>query len=105
MLADISTIDDFLHQRSAQLLDNTFCVLSDEELRARGLRYGVRIQGPVKGYFLETNIRPGFIITTLDNEPLVTLGQLKQALENRRGVMLSGIFEDGTHDHFFLPTR
>ena len=98
------SIDNFLQNRFLNFSGMSFTALTAEELSARGLRYGVRVEAPLRGIFLSTNIRPGFIITSVDGLPLLSLAQLQKHLQTESGAMISGIYEDGTHDHYFIPS-
>jgi len=96
------SIEKFLHNRSINIQGGSFYALTPEELRARGLRFGVKVKGPLNSALLKINLRPGFIITAVDEQPLRSLDQLKQYFEKGLGMMISGIYEDGTHDHYFV---
>jgi serine protease Do len=68
--------------------------LSTTELNKLGLKGGVKItklkEGKLQQY---TGIRPGFIITTIDNQVVTSIDHLQKILNNKRGgVMLEGLY-------------
>jgi Do/DeqQ family serine protease len=70
--------------------------ISATEMGKLNLRGGVRISkignGKLKQY---TDIRPGFIVTSLDNQPVENLESLRKKLSNKSGgVMIEGIYPD-----------
>jgi Do/DeqQ family serine protease len=70
--------------------------LDPEELSRLNLRAGVRVSqvhdGKIRQY---TDIRPGFIITTLDHQAVKSVEDVSRILNNKQGgVMIEGIYPD-----------
>jgi Do/DeqQ family serine protease len=68
--------------------------LSTNELNRLGLKGGVKItkltEGKLKQY---TGIRPGFVITTIDNQVVMNVEHLQKILNNKQGgVMIEGLY-------------
>ncbi len=68
--------------------------LSANELNKLGLKGGVKItklkEGKLQQY---TSIRPGFIITTIDNQVVTSIEHLQKILNNKSGgVMMEGLY-------------
>lgn len=70
--------------------------LSKEELSRYNLRGGVRINRVNDGKIRQfTDIRPGFVITGLDNQAVESVEDLERILKSKQGgVMIEGIYPD-----------
>jgi serine protease Do len=79
--------------------------LDEEELRSLNLRGGVRISEVREGKIRQnTDIRPGFIIVTIDHQPIKNAEDVNRILSAKRGgVMIEGIYPDrpGLYYHAF----
>lgn len=75
--------------------------LSSEEKKSLGLSCGVEVLGPVSGLLSDSSINEGFIITKIDGKLLVSMEQLEHELRKKEGVMIEGIYPDGTNDRYF----
>lgn len=68
--------------------------LSTNELNRLGLKGGIKIvkvkEGKIRQY---TSIRPGFILTTVDNQVVTSIAHLQKILGNKSGgVMIEGLY-------------
>ena len=70
--------------------------LDPEELSRLNLRAGVRVAQVREGKVRQsTDIRPGFIITTIDHQPVKSIEDVSRILNSKRGgVMIEGIYPD-----------
>lgn len=68
--------------------------LSKEEARSMGLRGGVKVNALNNGKLLnQTDMREGFVITTVDGKKADSAEEMAKILENRKGgVMLEGVY-------------
>lgn len=71
-----------------------FETLSKSEARKLGLDGGVQVKNLSVGKLSnQTDLREGFIITKLGNEPVMNVEDLSKALQNvKGGVMLEGVY-------------
>ena len=77
--------------------------LSPEEAAALNLRGGLKVtrigDGKIRQY---TDIRPGFIITSLDKQRVESLEDLERILEQKQGgVMLEGVYADRPGKYYY----
>ena len=77
--------------------------LSPQELSQMNLRGGVRVAniraGKVQQY---TDIRPGFIITSLDRQAVSNAEEVAKVLSTKKGgVMLEGIYPDRPGRYYY----
>ena len=75
--------------------------LSSDEKKSLGLSCGVEVLGPITGLLAESSINEGFIITKIDGKVLESMEQLEYQLRNKEGVMIEGIYSDGTNDRYY----
>lgn len=78
-----------------ELLGATFTEASRTELRPLALRYGIKVTKVLPGLFQENRIRPGFVITKIDNKVMKNVEDLAQYLNNLemgKGVMVEGFY-------------
>jgi S1-C subfamily serine protease len=68
--------------------------LGDAELQRYGLKGGIKVKAVKEGKIRQfTDIRPGFIITAIDNQVVRNPEQLEKVLRNKTGgVMMEGIY-------------
>jgi serine protease Do len=84
------------NDRSA-ILDELGADLEDltaKDLNRMGLKGGVKVTNIKDGKLRQyTTIRPGFVITTIDNQVVMNIEHLQKILSNKRGgVMLEGLY-------------
>jgi serine protease Do len=72
-------------------------------LNRLGLRNGVRVSKLMAGKIRKsTDMREGFIITKIDNQPITSKEQVVRILENRSGgVLIEGRYEDSPETYYY----
>jgi len=48
------------------------------------------------------NIPSGFIVTTVNGQPVTDQFDFEQRLKSNKGLLLSGVHSDGTHDTYYI---
>lgn len=77
-------------------LGATFEVVPKNDLKKLGINSGVRISDVGTGKFRSAGIRDGFIITQINNKPIISPEDLKSILEQAEGgIYVEGIYPDG----------
>jgi len=78
-------------------------VATNEELKALRLRNGVKVVGVNGGKFRSTGIREGFIITHIDQEPILKPQDVERVLTSKRGgVLVEGVYPNGVKAYYGL---
>ena len=49
-----------------------------------------------------TNINQDFIITRVNGVPVESMGHFRELIKGKDYIRISGIYKDGTHDHYFI---
>ncbi len=76
---------------------------TQEELRALRLENGVKVSGVHGGKFRSSGIREGFIITSIDQQPVNSPEDVDRVLANRKGgVLIEGYYPNGTRAYYGL---
>ncbi|MBK7381910.1 MAG: Do family serine endopeptidase [Flavobacteriales bacterium] len=76
---------------------------SADELKSLRLKNGVKVAAVNGGKFRASGIREGFIITRVDQEPVVEPGDVERILNTSRGgVLLEGVYPNGTKAYYGL---
>jgi len=81
-----------------ELLGATFEAVPKEELSRLNIRHGVRVASVsrTEGLFRVAGIRPGFIITAIDRQPVRTPQELNKILnEKTGGILIEGVYPNG----------
>lgn len=92
-----------LRSATSMALGAEFRTASSDELKALRLPHGVKVTAINSGKFRSSGIREGFIITSVDQEPVKDPGQLEQLLSNKRGgVLIEGVYPNGTRAYYGL---
>jgi hypothetical protein len=86
---------------STTLVSANICELTPEEKRKLGIPFGFKILRPIPAILKDCNLSEDFIITRINSEPVESIEQLVQLLKNEQGVIIEGIYPDGTHDNYF----
>jgi len=76
--------------------------ISEKEKSLFGINYGLRITNSQHLEPNGPNINEGFVITTINGIPVNSIEHFWKMLKENDGVMLGGIYSDGTHDHYFM---
>ncbi len=79
-----------------QVLGAEFETLDKKSLKEMELSYGVKVTNLRNGKLRESGMRAGFIITTIDSQPVYQESDIYDALENKKGgVLVEGVYPDG----------
>jgi len=72
-----------------------------EDLRALGVKNGVRVASLTAGRLARAGVREGFIITHIDREAVRSVQDLSKKLADKQGgVLIEGIYPNGTRAFF-----
>jgi serine protease Do len=76
--------------------------VTDAERERLNIEGGVRVAGVERGkLFAEAGIRDGFIITKVDNEPVLSPQELNRKLRNKEGgVLFEGVYPNGRRGYY-----
>ena len=87
--------------RKNSSLGATFENLSSKEKKELNIDYGVKIKSLNAGKLKSLGLREGMIITKLNNDPINTVEQLTNKLndESNKGVLLEIMTESGRKDY------
>lgn len=96
-LLNLKGTTDIVERNDTEALESLgadFTDLSTNELNKLGLKGGVKVTKVKEGKLQQyTSIRPGFIITTIDNQVVQNVEHLQKILANKSGgVMLEGMY-------------
>ena len=70
--------------------------VSDEEMNKLKIKNGLKVSKVWSGKLSKAGVQEGFIITKVDNEPISSVKDLTEVLENKRGgVLFEGIYPNG----------
>jgi len=79
-----------------------FLELSDEKKEEFNLSGGIEISRVYPGVLRQEGIQNGFIITRIDNQPIRSLNDLEEVLDEKKGgVLIEGIYPDDPEDPQF----
>jgi len=82
-------------------LGATFREATAEECAKLKIKSGVKIISLAPGKLVQSGIKKGLIITKVDNEPVTSVDDLMEKLENKsEGVLIEGIYPNGTKAYF-----
>lgn len=72
-------------------------------LNRLGLKNGVRVKRLVAGKIRKsTDMREGFIITKIDNQPITSKEQVVRILENKAGgILIEGVYENSRQTYYY----
>ena len=77
--------------------------VTEEEKQQLGIAGGLKVTNRLSGKLAErTNMPPGFVIRMVDQKPIQSLEDFINAIDNKKGVMIEGIYPDGCCDHYYL---
>jgi hypothetical protein len=81
-----------------------FRELTAEEVKKYGMK-GILVTDslhPSSKFRWNENIPPGFIVTVVNGKPVTDQFDFAQLLKSNRGLRLSGVHSDGTHDTYYI---
>ena len=71
--------------------------LDDQEKSRLGIKNGVKVAELQEGKLKASGVKPGFIITQINNKPVSTVDELNRILNSiRGGVYLEGVYQNGS---------
>jgi len=77
-------------------LGATFEEVQASYLKKIGINYGIQITKLEAGKLKSAGIKETFIITSIDNKPIKTVDDIKNALHNKKGgVLIEGVYPNG----------
>jgi serine protease Do len=86
---------------SEAFLGGSFRELSRDELRNLNISNGVQVTEITPGKLMSAGINEGFIITSINNQPVNAPSDIRKILENYKGgVYIEGIYPDGTVEYY-----
>ncbi len=86
-----------------ELMRSRLKEVSAMDMRRLGITGGLKVTAHITGKLAErTNMCQGFVITAVDHKGVYTLEDFANAIENKAGVMLEGVYPDGYADRYYL---
>ena len=86
-----------------ELFRSKLGVVSEFEKQRLGIRGGVKVLSNLSGKLAQrTHMCSGFVICTINDQTINTIQDFQNAIENKKGVMLSGVYPDGRMDRYYL---
>ena len=77
--------------------------LSEEEQKAVGIKYGLKVINTKTSESIGANITKGFIITAVNGVPFESIKQFEELLHtDDDDIILYGMYCDGTHAHYYV---
>jgi serine protease Do len=82
-------------------LGGKFRELSRDELRDLNIDNGVQVTEITPGKLMSAGINEGFIITSINNQPVNAPSDIRKILDNYQGgVYIAGVYPDGTVEYY-----
>lgn len=86
---------------SISLLGATLSPLTDGELDKLNISKGIKVKDLSTGKLKNAGIKEGFIITSIDNQPVGSVEDLTDYLNNKKGgVLIEGIYPNGMRAYY-----
>lgn len=86
---------------SISMLGATLTPLSDGELDKLNLSKGIKVKDLSTGKLKNAGIKEGFVITSIDNQPVGSVEELTDYLNNKKGgVLIEGIYPNGMRAYY-----
>jgi Do/DeqQ family serine protease len=71
--------------------------LDDQEKNKLGIKYGVKVTELGEGKLKAEGVRPGFIITQVNNQPVYSVTELEKIFKSiKGGVYIEGVYQNGS---------
>jgi S1-C subfamily serine protease len=71
--------------------------LDDQEKSKLGIKNGVKVAELQEGKLKASGVKPGFVITQINNKPVSSVDELNRILNTiRGGVYLEGVYQNGS---------
>ncbi|HTL81267.1 MAG TPA: trypsin-like peptidase domain-containing protein [Bacteroidia bacterium] len=86
---------------TAESLGATFETVASEDLAKLNITNGLRVSKLDAGKLRNAGIREGFIITSVDKNPVSTPEDLKSVLDNKKGgILIEGVYPNGSKAYY-----
>lgn len=90
-----------IKNEAVNLLGASLESASDSELSKLGIDSGVKVKELQTGKLKSAGLREGFIITSIDNRPVRSAGEVMQYLDNKKGgVLIEGVYPNGMRAYY-----
>ena len=96
-------------ESSDDILGGTFKELSDKTKQQLGVDYGVEVKSLSKGKLADQGIKPGYIILKINNQPIQTVSDIKEAYnaamnngEQEKVLLIAGLYPNGKITYFAI---
>lgn len=84
-----------------QLLGAKFSEPSEDLLKELKLEAGIQLEGVFPGKLSKAGVQEGFIITSIDHQKVEDTDDLIEVLKDKKGgVLLQGVYPDGTESYY-----
>ncbi|MEN2993265.1 MAG: trypsin-like peptidase domain-containing protein [Bacteroidia bacterium] len=78
--------------------------ITEEEKKSLGIKHGLRLVEILPGPLKEIGVRPGFVITAIDRQPVPTPEEALRILQSiRGGVLIEGLYRKGEKAYYAIP--
>jgi Do/DeqQ family serine protease len=102
-LKNISGNTEIIKNNQIELLGASFVGLSEEEKTELNIDHGLKIVELDSGKFKSSGIREGFIVMSIDKEPVETVQDLQIILNGKTGgTLVEGIYPNGQRAYYGL---
>jgi Do/DeqQ family serine protease len=102
-LKNISGNTEIIKNNRIELLGASFVGLSEEEKAELNIDHGLKIVELGSGKFKNSGIREGFIVMSIDKEPVETVQDLQVILNGKSGgTLIEGIYPNGQRAYYGL---
>lgn len=102
-LKNISGNTEVIKNNRIELLGASFVEISEEEKSGLNIAHGLKIKKLNPGKFKNSGIREGFIVMSIDKEPVETIQDLQLILNGKTGgILVEGIYLDGQRAYYGL---
>lgn len=86
---------------SNKMLGATFADISNDDKYRLGIEYGVKIIKLEKGKLSAAGIKENFIVLSIDNKPIKSVGDVNKYLANKKGgTLIEGIYTNGMQAYY-----
>jgi len=86
-----------------ELIQSKLADITETDRLRLGLEGGVKVTAQLSGKLAQrTNMCSGFIIDTINDQPVRNMEDFTNAVTDKKGVMLGGVYPDGRRDRYYL---
>lgn len=86
-----------------ELFQSKLTEVTEMDKRRLGIEGGVKVTAQLSGKLAQrTNMCSGFIIYSINDEPIHNMRDFTSAVADKEGVMLTGVYPDGRRDRYYL---